>query len=202
MKHLREYLAESERVYSYRIKFVGDAYTSFVDDLIKKLEQFEIVKASEPKVTPIQAKSTDFPGYPNERVTSFDVEFRYPAIEPQVKQLAQLLGLDPNRIIMLTASYEDSIEKEMDRIAKLNKNLLTDTDYPADDPEQKELKDDYGTDPYDHAVLRNAYRSDFTIAGGKPPKAITTNDYPEGKTSPMSTVKRPRKPPTGSHPNG
>ena len=156
MKHLREYLAESERVYSYRIKFVGDAYTSFVDDLIKKLEQFEIVKASEPKVTPIQAKSTDFPGYPNERVTSFDVEFRYPAIEPQVKQLAQLLGLDPNRIIMLTASYEDSIEKEMDRIAKLNKNLLTDTDYPADDPEQKELKDDYGTDPYDHAVLRNA----------------------------------------------
>jgi hypothetical protein len=202
MKHLRDYLAESERVYHYRIKFVGEPDSTFITDLLKKLEQFDVVKSTEPKTSPIQSKVKDFPAFPNERVTSFDVEFRYPAIEPQVKQLAQLLNFDPNRIIMLTASYEDSIEQELERIEKLNKNLLTDTDFPPDDAAQKELKKDYGVGPYDHAVLKNAYRSDFHVAGGKTPKAVTTNDYPEGKKSPMSKINRPPKPATGAQPRG
>jgi hypothetical protein len=50
-----------------------------------------------------------------------------------------------------------------------NKDLLNDTDYPAPDAEQKALSKDYATGPYDHAVLKNAYRTDFTVAGGKTP---------------------------------
>jgi hypothetical protein len=131
-----------------------------------------------------------------------DVEFRYPAIEPQIKQIAQLLFLDPNRIIMLTTPYEDSVDTERERVDAENKNLLTDTDYPADNAEQKALSKDYSADPYQHAVLKNAYRSDFTVAGGKTPKAETTNDLPMGNDSPMTRVKRPAKPATGANPRG
>jgi len=202
MKKFQEYLAESERTYNYRIKIVGDVAPDFIKQLEDKLKQFDIVKISRPKTTPVQLKPADFPKHSNDSVTSMDVEFRYPAIEPQIKQIAQLLFLDPNRIIMLTTPHEDSVDVEREKVEDQNKDLLTDTDYPAPDAEQKALSKDYSA-PYDeHAVLKNTYRSDFTVAGGKTPPAKTTNDLPMGTSSPMTKVKRPPRPATGANPRG
>jgi hypothetical protein len=201
MKNFQQYLAESERTYNYRIKIVGDVAPDFVRQLEEKLAQFDVVKITKPKTTPVQLQPADFPKHSNDSVTSMDVEFRYPAIEPQIKQIAQLLMMDPNRIIMLTTPHEDGMDSERERVAAQNKNLL-DTDYPADTAEQKALIADYSA-PYDeHAVLKNTYRSDFTVAGGKTPAAKTTNDLPMGNTSPMTKVKRPPRPDTGANPKG
>jgi len=202
MKNFQEYLAESQRTYNYRIKIVGDVAPDFVKMLEEKLKQFDPVMISAVKKTPIQAKPADFPANANESVSSMDCEFRYPAIEPQIQQIAQLLGLDPNRIRLLTTAYEDSMAEEKEKIADQNKDLLTDTDYPAPDAEQKALSKDYSADPYQHAVLKNAYRSEFTVAGGKTPPAKTTNDLPMGNDSPMTKVKRPPRPATGANPRG
>jgi len=202
MKNFKDYLSESERVYNYRVKVVGDVPADFYKLLKEKLQQFDIVKMTEMKKSPVQKAPADFPAHSNESVTHFDVEFRYPAIEPQIQQIAQLLGLDPNRIRMLTRPYEDSIASEKDKVEAQNKNLLTDTNFPAPDAEQKALSKDYSTGPYDHAVLKNAYKSDFTVAGGKTPPAKTTNDLPMGDKSPMTTIKRPAKPATGAKPRG
>ena len=202
MKKFQEYLAESERTYNYRIKIVGDTPSGFIKDLEEKLKQFDIVKISAPKTTPVHAKPADFPAFDNDRVTHVDVEFRYPAIEPQIKQLAQLLMFDPNRIRMLTTPYEDSMDQERAEVEAQNKNLLTDTDFPAPNKQQKALYKDYSTEYNNHAVLKNAYRSDFTVAGGKTPVAKTTNDLPMGKNSPMSKIKLPPKPATGNKPRG
>ena len=202
MKHFQQYLAESEKTYNYRIKVVGDTHPTFLKELEDKLKQFDIVKISAPKTTPVQLKPADFPAFENDRVTHVDVEFRYPAIEPQIQQLAQLLGLSPNRVRMLTVPYEDSMADEKEKIEDQNKDLLTNTDYPGDDAEQKALKKDYSA-PYDeHAVLKNTYRSDFTVAGGKTPPAKTTNDLPMGNNSPMTKMHRKPKPATGSNPRG
>jgi hypothetical protein len=202
MKNFQQYLAESERTYNYRIKIVGDTPTEFVKALKDKLAQFDVVKSSELKTTPVQSKPADFPAYENDRVTSMDVEFRYPAIEPQIQQIAQLLGLDPNRIRMLTVPYENSMNKERVEVEEQNKDLLTDTDFPAPDAEQRALSKDYSA-PYDkHAVLKNTYRSDFTVAGGKTPPATTTNQLPMGDKSPMSKINRPARPATGKNPRG
>ena len=201
MKNFQQYLAESERTYNYRIKIVGDIAPDFVKQLEEKLGQFDVVKITKPKTTPVQLKPADFPKHSNDSVTSMDVEFRYPAIEPQIKQIAQLLMMDPNRIIMLTTPHEEGMDTERERVAAQNKDLL-DTDYPADTAEQKALSADYSA-PYDqHAVLKNAYRSDFTVAGGKTPPAKTTNDLPMGNDSPMTKVKRPPRPATGANPRG
>ena len=202
MKNFQQYLAESERTYNYRIKIVGDVAPDFVKALEDKLKQFDIVKFSRPKSTPVQLQPADFPKHSNDSVTSVDVEFRYPAIEPQIKQIAQLLFMDPNRIIMLTTPHEESMDSERKKIEDENKDLLTDTDYPAPDTAQQALSKDYSA-PYDqHAVLKNAYRSDFEVAGGKTPPAKTTNDLPMGTSSPMTKVKRPPRPATGSNPRG
>ena len=202
MKKFQEYLAESERTYNYRIKIVGETSPELLKALKDKLAQFDVVKMSDAKTTPVQAKPADFPAFPNQRVTSVDFEFRYPAIEPQVKQLAQLLGMDPNKIIMLTSAHEDSIDKERADVEQQNKDLLTDTDYPAPDKQQKALSKDYSIGPYQHEVLKNAYRSDFTVAGGRTPPAKTTNALPQDNQSPFGKVKRPPRPATGAQPRG
>ena len=202
MKNFKDYLVESEKTYNYRIKVVGDIESGFFKALEEKLKQFDIVKISGTKTTPVQTKPADFPSHENDRVTHVDVEFRYPAIEPQIKQLAQLLFLDPNRIIMLTTPFENSMDSERKKVEDENKDLLTDTDFPAPDAEQKALSKDYSANPYQHAVLKNAYRTDFTVAGGKTPPAETTNDLPMGNKSPMTRVTRPPRPATGANPRG
>ena len=202
MKPFAQYLAESERTYDYRIKLCGDVTSEFVRQLKSKLDQFDPVKMSDVKTTPIQKIPTDFPNFQNEKVSMIDVSFRYPAIETQIKQLAQLMGMDPNKVVMQTQAHVDGLVQEYERIEDENKDLLSDTDYPADTAEQKALIKDYSTGPYDHAVLKNAYRSDFTVAGGKTAPAQTTNDLAMGVKSPMTKIVRPAKPATGAHPRG
>ena len=202
MKPFARYLAESEKTYSYRIKIVGDIPAGFVKELEKKCSQFDVVKMGDLKSTPVRKNIPDFPAFPNQPLNIVDVEFRYPAIEPQIKQLAQLLGLDPNRIVMNTTPYEESLNIENTKIEDENKDLLKDTNYPVPDPMQKNLKKDYSAEPHDHVVLKNAYRSDFTVAGGKTPAAKTTNELPQGTKSPISNIKRPPKPLTGAQPRG
>lgn len=202
MKPFARYLAESERTYNYRIKVVGEVPAGFFKDLKAKCDQFDIVKMSEPKSTPVRKVIPDFPAFPNQSVTRIDVEFKYPAIEPQIKQLAQLLGLDPNRIVMNTTPYEEGMDLESVKIDDENKDLLDDPAYPAPDREQKALSKDYATGPYDHEVVKNAYKSDFTVAGGKTPPAKTTNELPMGDRSPFSNIKRQPKPATGAQPQG
>ena len=201
MKPFAKYLAESERTYNYRIKVVGDVPDGFFKELRDKCAQFDIVKMSDAKSTPVRRVIPDFPAFPNQPMKIVDVEFKYPAIEPQIKQLAQLLGLDPNRVVMMATPYEESLDIESDKIADQNKDLL-DSPYPAPDAEQRALSKDYATGPYDHAVLKNAYRSNFTVAGGKTPPAKTTNELPMGNKSPMTNIKRQPKPATGAHPRG
>jgi hypothetical protein len=202
MKPFAKYLAESERTYDYRIKLCGKVTDEQIRNLKSKLDQFDPVRMGDAKTTPIQKILTDFPNFPNDSVTMMDVSFRYPAIEPQIKQLAQLQGIDPNRVVMQTQAYVDGMVEELDQIAAENKDLLTDTDYPAPDAAQRALTKDYSTGPYDHAVLKNAYRTDFTIAGDRTPAAKTTNDLAQGVNSPMTNVKRPPKPATGAQPRG
>ena len=202
MKPFAKYLTESEKTYNYRIKMVGDVPSMFVKELEGKLAQFDVVKISKIKTAPVRKEIPDFPAFPNQPMSIVDVEFRYPAIEPQIKQLAQLLGMDPNRIVMNTVPYEESMNDESRKIGIENRDLLDKPDYPAPDAEQRALSKDYATGPYDHAVLKNAYRSNFTIAGKKTPPAKTTNDLPMGVKSPMTTIKRPPKPATGANPRG
>ena len=202
MKPFAKYLAESERTYNYRIKIVGDVPSDFFRELQDKLAQFDVVKMSKPKTSPVRKEIPDFPAFPNQSMTIVDVEFKYPAIEPQIKQLAQILGLDPNRIVMMTTPYEQGMDEEAAKIGSQNKDLLDDSTYPPDDAHQRALKKDYGADPYDHVVLKNAYKSNFTVAGGKTPPAKTTNDLPMGNKSPMTNIKRQPKPATGANPRG
>lgn len=196
MKTFAQYLVESEKTFDYRIKFVGDLPGDFLKAFKDKLKKFDPVKVGEPKKTPIQSKPVDFPAYTNQAVTIMDCTFRYPATPPQIQQLVELLGLDPNQFAMNDLKWSEGMDKELLGIAD-QKDLLT-SDYPADNAEQKQLKKDYAADAHDKEVVKNsASEANWTVAGGKTPPAETTNDLPQGVKSPMTNIKRPPKPATG-----
>ena len=197
MKTFAQYLFESEKTFNYRIKRVGDLPAGFISDFKDKLKKFDPVSISDVKKTPIVTKPTDFPDFNNESVSIMDVNFRYPAIPPQIQQIAKLLGLDSNRIAMNDLHWAEGMDVELLGIEDQNKDLLN-SPYPADTKQQKDLKKDYAAVGVNKQVVKNsAQDATWTVAGGKTPPAKTTNDLPQGVKSPMTTVKRPPKPATG-----
>ena len=186
MKSLTQYLVETKQTFDYRIKIAGDVDSATINDFEKKLQQFDVVKMTDPKTTPVMKSLPDFPQYENERCTHFDVTFNYPATSEQIVQIAKLMGMDPNRIVMLTPDHVDGMTAESEKYEKQPESVLADTDYPETDAEQKAAKEEYSADPDKHgAVVQNEYKSDYTIAGGNTPKAKTTSDYPEQTKSPI-----------------
>jgi hypothetical protein len=194
MKTLAQYLTEGERTHDYRIKVVGDLPPNFMTAFKEQLKKFDPKTMGDVKKTPVMSQPQDFPGFENESVSMMDVSFRYPATMPQIQQMAQLLGLDPDRLCVQQKDYAEGLDQELLGIEK-QKDLLT-SEYPEPDAKQKKLKKEYA-DSNQQLIKNSAADAVWTVAGGKTKPAETTNDLPMGVTSPMSKVKRPPKPATG-----
>ncbi len=196
MKTFSQYLTESQRTHDYRVKIVGDIPSGFVSALRDQFKKFDPVSIGEIKRTPVMSQPLDFPAFPNESVNMMDVTFRYPATPPQIQQIAELLGLDADRICITQRDYANGMDRELLGIEQQKDVLMT--DYPADTKEQRDLKKDYAAVGEDKAVVKNsAEDAVWTVAGGKTKPAETTNDLPQGVTSPMSKMKRAPLPATG-----
>ena len=201
MKTFSQYLTESEKTFDYRIKICGDVDAEFLKSFREKLKKFDPVKISEPKTTPVQAKPADFPGMTNERVTIIDGSFRYPATPPQIEQFAELCGVTADRVCTNDLKWSEGMDRELLGIEEENSPSVLEKDYPTDSAEQKKLKKDHA-DGNQQVVRNSAEKATWTVAGGKTPPAVTTNDLPQGVTSPMTKMKRPPRPATGSTPQG
>lgn len=197
MKNFATYLAESEKTFDYRIKFVGDLPEDFLKQFKEQLKKFDPKSIGEVKTTPVMSEPQDFPAYNNERVSMMDVILRYPANRQQVAQMVELLGVSEDRMAINELHWQEGMDAELLGIEEQGSPLLL-SDYPADTKQQKELNKDYSAVGKDHAVVKNsAEAAKFTVAGGPTPAAETTNGLPMGVKSPMTTIKRPPKPQTG-----
>ena len=196
MKTFSQYLTESEKTFDYRIKICGDVDAEFLKAFKEKLKKFDPVKISDPKTTPVQAKPADFPGMTNQRVTIIDGSFRYPATPPQIEQFAELCGITADHVCINDLHWAEGMDKELLGIEEENTAPILGKEYPADSAEQKKLKKEY-TDGNQQVVRNSAEKAQWTVAGGKTPPAVTTNDLPQGVKSPMTAMKRPSRPATG-----
>ena len=108
MKSLKQYIAESVHTYNYTIKIAGDIDKNWLDMFKFNLSKFDPIKISDPISTPIQKSPYGFPGIENQPIHIIKCEFRYPATEPMVQQIAQLLGYNVNMVRMVGSSFDDS----------------------------------------------------------------------------------------------
>jgi hypothetical protein len=205
MRSLKHFIVESIHTYKYTIKIAGTIDKNFIDMFKYNLKKFDPVEIGEPKSTPIQKSPYGFPNLENESVTLIKVEFRYPATEPMVQQLAQLLGYNVNMVRMISTDFDDSIDSEMAGYEDEMKNSpLLDKEELGEQPGAKEASRAYG-DSYLQSIKDQAKESkiDIPYAGTRTkdvfdPFKPYLDDKKMGDKSPMSTIKMPPKPKTGA----
>lgn len=205
MKTFRSYLAESVRTYNYQIKLAGEQPKNFVELFCNNLSKFDPVKISEPKTTPIQKQPHGFPDLKDQSVTIIDVEFRYPATEPMVQQLARLLGGDENLVRMIQANYADGIKQEEELYANQASHspLL---DHSELEDNGKEASKEYGDSYLGRIKKQEGDKLLKNNFAGKPEKnAFDPFDQKSfqktmGNKGPMTKINRPPLPKTGAQP--
>lgn len=196
MRSLRQYLAESVRTYRYTIKIAGDCDKKFLDEFKYNLTKFDPVQIDEPKTTPIQKNPYGFPELENESITIIKAEFKYPATEPMIQQLAQLLGCNLNRVRVMTTDYNDSINDESEGYANEIKDepLLLQQDL---EDNGKEASKEYANQYLDRVVPKKP-SIDIPYEGKKTPTIPNKSSEGINTQSPMSKITRPMRPETGS----
>lgn len=198
MRSLKQYLAESVRTYRYTIKIAGDIDKNFLDMFKYNLNKFDPVKIDEPKTTPVQKDPYGFPDLQNESITIIKAEFKYPATEPMIQQMAQLLGHNINQVRVITTDYNDSINAESDKyanqIADEEKKPLLDTPVMADNG--KQASEDYANQYLDKVVPKKP-TIDIPYDAKKTPTVPNKSKEGINTQSPMSKITRPQLPQTG-----
>ena len=205
MRSFKHYIAESVHTYDYTIKVAGEVDKNFLDMFVFNLKKFDPVEISDPKSLPIQKDPYGFPNLSNEPVTLIKAKFRYPATEPMIQQIAQLLGYNINMVRVVKTSYDDSINTEMDEYANQMKHSpVLNHEEMEEESGAKAAAKAYGNSYLD-SIKDQAKDSkiDIPYAGKKTPDAFDPfkpQEYAKtmGKDSPMSKITRPAKPQTGS----
>jgi hypothetical protein len=167
-------------------------------------EKFDAVEISKPITTPIQKDPYGFPDLRNQSITIIKANFRYPATEPMIQQIAQLLGYNVNLVRAVQTNYNDSINSEAEGYANEGSHspLLNHTQL-EEQPGAKEANKAYG-DSYRQSIkdqmkgneIQMQYATKQTPNAFDPFKAIPQD--PKGDNSPMSKITRPAKPKTGA----
>jgi hypothetical protein len=205
MKSLKHYIVESVKTYNYTIKIAGEIDKNFIDMFKYNLNKFDPVKISDPIRTPIQKSPYGFPNLENESITILKAEFRYPATEPMIQQIAQLLGYNVNMVRVIGTKFDDSIDSEMAGYEnEMSHTPILDHTELEEQPGAKEASKAYG-DSYLQSIKDQAKDSkiDIQYAGKKTPDAFDPfkpylDDKKLGDKSPMTQITRPPKPKTGA----
>jgi hypothetical protein len=205
MRSLKHFIVESIHTYKYTIKIAGTIDKNFIDMFKYNLTKFDPVEISEPKSTPIQKSPYGFPNLENESVTIIKVEFRYPATEPMIQQIAQLCGYNVNMIRMVSTKFDDSIDSEQAGYQnEMSHSPLLDHTELEEQPDAKAASRAYG-DSYLQSIKDQAKESkiDIPYAGTRTKDSFDPfkpylDDKKMGDKSPMSTIKMPPKPKTGA----
>ena len=201
MKNLKQYIVESVHLYEVTIKIAGEVDKNFLDMFKYNLKKFDPVGDIATKTLPIAKDPYGFPGVHNEPVTLLKCKFRYPATEPMVQQLAQLLGYNLNYVRLVDSAYDDSINREQEEYANQMEPNNKDFDKISG---AEQANKDY-SNSYLDSIKKQSKDSEIMIpyAGKETPDAFDPfkpylDDKKMGDKSPMTNIKRPAKPKTGA----
>jgi hypothetical protein len=94
MKTFKEYLTESKKVYSFKVKVAGELPEKFQEGLTTRLGRCGVMSVKKLTTTPIQESPLDFPELKNMEVTVFEVICEYPVTSPELSVEIKNMGLD------------------------------------------------------------------------------------------------------------
>lgn len=153
MKTFKEYLAESKKTYSFKVKVAGEIPEKFQESLKAQLDRCKIVTFEKVSTTPIQKFPLDFPGMENKEVTVFEVICEYPITAREIEVMVKESGVyegcyrvrgsgEPTEAEQVLAQQEPSGEALLDEV-DMDKGAgkVKHKDYFGDDFNKGFLKD-------------------------------------------------------------
>jgi len=213
MKTFKHFIAESVHTYNVTVKVAGEVDKNFLDMFIQNLKsKFNAVEISKPTTTPVQKSPYGFPNLSNEPVTLIKCKFRYPATEPMIQQMAQLLGYNVNMVRLVDTKYDESVDEEADQYANQMEHspVLTHEEMEDAGDIAEKAKQDYSNsylnsikeqseDGFQGKDLQfDAKRTPDVFDPFKPESYVDN----KGQVSPMTNIKLPAKPKTGAMSRG
>lgn len=187
MKSFSEFLTESIRQYDFKIKVAGTLTDEQIDRLEAALEKWGVQSVTKPKVTPIQKHPTDFANLKEIEVSIIDATFDYPAAPHEIiARLADYCTIPQDHIRVFGADDQNQADLE-DQVEKMEE--IEDDKYQVQltSPYPKSEKNLPAGDKSTQKFLKDQKRKPaFKVAGGATAKTTSTNDLPQGTTSPIS----------------
>jgi len=184
MRSFKEFLIESQKTYTFRIKVAGELTNEQVGKLEDHFERYGIESLSKPKRTPIQEHPQDFPNIINSEISIMELVINYPATPRDIIECVHsALGIPVDNI----RAYNKGDPHEADREQEVK---TEDEDYEVQltAPYPKTKTDGFG-DKYNKQFLKGLDKMPkMKIAGGNALKAQTTNELPQGKASPVGST--------------
>jgi len=192
MKTFKEYLSESKKVYSFKVKVAGELPENFDATLKARLASRSIVQFENVKTTPVQELPIDFPELKNVEVSIFDVVTEYPITPQEIEKELTEMGMDktifrvrnsesPTEVDQILAGDEKNVEGSLlqDPNYKEADLKIKHKDYFGDDfnkdflkslsKEAKERKKELGQDKAKPDVLGSSPKMKQDKAGIKSP---------------------------------
>ena len=136
MKSLKDYLTESKKTWTFKVKVAGDLPEKFESTLKTVLAKWDI-SLGEKTITPVQKLPLDFPQLENKEVHIFEIIANYPVTAPEITStLHEVAHLNPECFVVRgccepTESYQEPAEDGY--IVKLTSELENPTGDIAQD---------------------------------------------------------------------
>jgi len=152
MKTFKEYLTESKKVYSFKVKVAGEVPENFQEGLKTRLGRCGAMKVEKVSSTPIQESPLDFPDLKNMEVTVFEVICEYPVTSPEIVSDIKNMGLDENCFRVRGSNEPSEQEQVLAQAEPSGEALLDDAHYKEGGKVQHK---DYFGDDFNKGFLKD-----------------------------------------------
>ena len=182
MKTFKEYLTESKKVYSFKVKVAGEVPEKFQEGLKARLGRCGALTVSKVSSTPIQESPLDFPELKNMEVTVFEVVCEYPVTSPEIVSDIKNMGLDEACFRVRGSNEPTEQEQVLANAEPSGEAFLDETD--MDKGNTKIKHKDYFGDEFNKSFLKDLSKA----AKDRKKEGINTEyKLPKGKTDKAGT---------------
>jgi hypothetical protein len=177
MRAFKDYLTESAKQYTFRVRLACDCDLNKLRDALAK---YEVTSISEPKRLPITQKAYGFDhlNYPEIKIA--DITTNYPCTPTELSAVFNEIGINPSMLMVTTLDQEILIAPVASEAGEgkaiLDKDLPNST-YP-------QMLADLET-----ALAKKEPKYQYTYAAkDKTSSGKTSNDLPQGNKSPVGST--------------
>ena len=165
------YLSNNKKQYDFNIKIACSCGKDQIERFKNSLSRLGLAAISGPKVTPIAEVHNGFEHVKNTEISIFTIVTNYPATPSQIQEMVRdSMGISDS-LIMVTTPQQDVIAAPV--------------------VPQEALGADYekskGSMLTDLAKIINQKTTEFEFAADSKEKGKTSNDLPQGNTSPIGS---------------